>query len=79
MAHRCYDLWAMDKRIHIVLPEEVVKELDRIAGKRGRSHFIEEALSSRLRHERQMAAIREVAANPVKFDLELSLGDIRIT
>jgi len=55
----------MDKRIHIVLPEEVVEELDRVAGKRGRSNFIQQALANRLRHERQMAAIRYAAEHPL--------------
>src|SRR6478672_680416 len=61
----------MDRRIHIVLSDELMADLDRLVGKRGRSRFIEEAVRSRLRHDLQMAAIRKAAANPVKFDLDL--------
>jgi hypothetical protein len=39
-----------------VLPEELVEEVDKIAGKRGRSRFIAEAVEAQLRRERQKAA-----------------------
>jgi|SRR3954451_19683851 len=48
----------MDKRIHVVLSNELMTELDRLVGKRARSRFIEEAVSARLKSERQRAAIR---------------------
>jgi|RhiMethySRZTD1v2_1073278.scaffolds.fasta_scaffold150244_2 metal-responsive CopG/Arc/MetJ family transcriptional regulator len=34
----------MSKRIHIVLPDRTLKVLDRVAGKRGRSRYISEAV-----------------------------------
>ena len=44
-------------RTHIVMPKELVKEIDRLAGPRGRSAFVTEAVEEKLRHER----LREIA------------------
>jgi hypothetical protein len=35
-------------RTHIVVPETLIHEVDRIAGKRRRSHFVEEAIREKL-------------------------------
>ena len=35
-------------RTHIVVPEALIQEVDRIAGKRRRSHFVEEAIREKL-------------------------------
>ncbi len=43
-------------RTHVVLPENLVREVDELAGKRKRSRFIAEAVQAKLRHERQKAA-----------------------
>jgi hypothetical protein len=51
----------MASRTHIVLPEEMIEEIDRIAGKRKRSQFIEEAVRERLIIERQRTAVRAAA------------------
>jgi metal-responsive CopG/Arc/MetJ family transcriptional regulator len=48
-------------RTHVVLPTELVEEIDRIAGKRKRSEFIEETLRERLIRERQREAFRQCA------------------
>lgn len=48
-------------RTHVVLPDEVVKGVDELVGKRRRSRFIAEAVSERLRRERLLKAIREGA------------------
>lgn len=48
-------------RTTITLPEEHLAEIDRLAGPRGRSGFIADAVTERLRHERLGRAIRETA------------------
>ncbi len=48
-------------RAHIILPEELVGEVDRLAGKRGRSRFIEEAVQERVRREKLRAALHSTA------------------
>lgn len=48
-------------RAHLVLSEEVVKEIDELVGKRKRSWFIEEAVREKLRRERQSAALAATA------------------
>ena len=35
-------------RAHIVVPEKLVQEVDRVAGKRRRSRFVEEAIREKL-------------------------------
>jgi predicted transcriptional regulator len=41
----------MATRAHIVLPEDLLQEVDRVAGKRKRSRFIEEAIRDKLSRE----------------------------
>lgn len=38
-------------RAHVVLPEELIEEVDHIAGKRKRSQFVEEAIREKLARE----------------------------
>jgi hypothetical protein len=56
-------------RAHLVLPDELVKEVDNLVGKRNRSRFIVEAARERLRRERLSKAIREGAGilDPKKY------------
>ena len=49
-------------RAHVVLPEEMIEEIDRVAGKRGRSKFIEEAVLERLALKRQREAMAKARA-----------------
>lgn len=52
-------------RIHISLPEQVVREVDELAGKRGRSAFIVKAVQKELDEERRWAAFdRAVGSIP---------------
>ncbi len=48
-------------RAHVVLPEELDEEVDRLAGKRTRSQFVEEAVRENLSREKLGAALRESA------------------
>jgi len=42
----------MSVRTNLLLPKELVRELDEVAGPRGRSRFVAEAVAYRLRRER---------------------------
>lgn len=49
------------KRMHVVIPEDTVKAIDSIVGKRRRSHFIAQALSEKLQQLRTIKAIDNAA------------------
>ena len=44
-------------RTHIVVPEDLVQEVDRVAGKRKRSHFVEAAIREKLARQALGAAL----------------------
>jgi predicted transcriptional regulator len=48
-------------RTHVVLPEELVEEIDRLAGPRKRSQFIEEAVRARVEREKLGEALKASA------------------
>jgi metal-responsive CopG/Arc/MetJ family transcriptional regulator len=48
-------------RTHVVLPDDLVKEVDALVGKRRRSAFIAEAAQDRLRRERLARVLEETA------------------
>lgn len=50
-------------RAHIVLPDDLVEEVDKLVGRRGRSAFITGATRERLRRERFLKTVREVAGS----------------
>lgn len=49
----------MVTRTHIVLPEDLIEQVDKIAGKRKRSRFIEEAIRQMLSREALRKALDE--------------------
>ena len=49
------------KRTHVVVPEELVKEIDRISGKRKRSQFITQAVRKEIRRLKFLQAVKETA------------------
>ena len=51
----------MAVRTNLLLPEALLKEVDRFAGPRGRSRFVTEALEAKLKRERLRVAIKESA------------------
>lgn len=78
----------MKTKAHLVFPEEILKEVDQIAGKRKRSLFIVEATQEKLERERFLKALEETKgvwiANrhpelKTKRDLELYLREKRRT
>ncbi len=47
------------QRAHIVLPEELVEEIDAVVGPRGRSAFLVETAQAELRRRRLLAFLRD--------------------
>ena len=51
----------MNTRTHVVIPKELVAEIDTVVGKRGRSMFITNAAEKELLRLRQSAALKAAA------------------
>jgi hypothetical protein len=49
------------KRTHIVIPEPLVNEIDRVVGKRGRSQFLMQAAEKELRRLQQIKALERAS------------------
>ena len=49
------------RRTHIVIPEPLVSEIDRLVGKRRRSEFLTQAAEKELRRLRQIRALEGIA------------------
>ena len=48
-------------RTNLTLPEELMQEVDDLAGPRGRSRYVAEAVAQRVKRDRLGKAIRETA------------------
>ena len=48
-------------RTNLLLPEDLVKEVDHFAGPRGRSRYVAEALTERLRRDRRREVVEATA------------------
>ena len=51
----------MNVRTNLLLPEDLVKQVDHFAGPRGRSRYVADALRARLRRDRLKEAIETTA------------------
>jgi Arc/MetJ-type ribon-helix-helix transcriptional regulator len=51
------------RRTHIVIPEPLVSEIDRLVGKRGRSEFLAQAAEKELRRLQQIKALEGAAGS----------------
>jgi hypothetical protein len=51
------------RRAHIILPEELVEEIDQPVGRRGRSGFITRAATAELKRVRQLNALQKAAGS----------------
>ncbi len=47
----------MGARVHVTLPADLLERVDRVAGKRRRSRFVEEAVREKLAREAQRATL----------------------
>jgi metal-responsive CopG/Arc/MetJ family transcriptional regulator len=73
--------------MHIELADELVAELDRVAGRRGRSAFVRTAVQRALENERRWEAIESAAgtvhgghewdADPARWVRDQRRGDAR--
>ncbi len=52
-----------NKRIHIVIPEELASAIDALVGKRARSKFLADLAWYEVKRRRQLAALRAVAGS----------------
>ena len=50
-------------RIHIVIPEILAREIDRLVGKRGRSKFLTQAAEQELKRLRMLKALQRAAGS----------------
>ena len=50
----------MSVRTNLLLPEDVVKTLDRVAGPRGRSRYVAEAVRERARRDERQALLGQM-------------------
>lgn len=57
------------RRIHVLLPESLVKRIDEMVGKRERSSFIAEVLEDEVRRRRTRAALRELDGSLADVDI----------
>ncbi len=48
-------------RTHVVMDDEVLEQIDEIAGRRGRSRFLEEAAKEKIARLRLLETLRETA------------------
>lgn len=53
----------MTVRTNLLLPRELVEEVDRFAGPRGRSRYVAEALEERLRRDRLRIAVESTSGS----------------
>ncbi len=58
----------MPIRAHVILPEDLLERVDRVAGKRRRSRFVEEAVREKLAREAQKATLEAGAGILSKED-----------
>ena len=49
------------KRTHVVVPEELIREVDRLSGKRKRSQFITQAIKREIQRLNYIMAVKETA------------------
>lgn len=56
-------------RAHVVMPPELVEEVDEIVGKRERSEFLTEAVADKLRRQQPLAAAEAAMGSLKDIDI----------
>ncbi len=75
MAHCKWDSQMGSQRAHIILPQELIEEIDSVVGPRGRSAFLVETARAELRRRRLLTFLRDDQPAWVESDHpELSAG-----
>ena len=54
----------LTKRAHVILPVDLVSDIDKLVGKRGRSAFLTELAQREIKLRRQREVLRETAETP---------------
>jgi hypothetical protein len=57
------------RRAHIVMPAELVEEIDAQVGPRRRSRFVQEAVEEKLRRQRLRASLADMAGSLAEVDI----------
>jgi len=57
------------RRAHIVMPAELIEAVDAQVGPRGRSQFVQEAVAEKLRRQRILADLDEMAGSLANVDI----------
>jgi metal-responsive CopG/Arc/MetJ family transcriptional regulator len=63
-------------RTNLTLPEQLLREVDRIAGPRGRSRYVAEAVAQRVKRDRLGAAIGAAAGVMVGSQHQMSRDEV---
>jgi hypothetical protein len=56
-------------RTHLIVPKELIEEVDRLVGPRRRSEFIASAVDEKVRREKVLQAVREAVKLPADRDI----------
>lgn len=57
------------RRVHVILPDAILQEVDAQVGPRGRSEFIQEAVEEKLNCLRRVAAFSRIAGSIVDGEI----------
>ncbi|HEX6139142.1 MAG TPA: hypothetical protein VF013_01600 [Candidatus Limnocylindria bacterium] len=63
-------------RTNLTLPADLLAEVDAVAGPRGRSRYVAEAVAARVRRDKLGAAIRSTAGITARRGARLSRDDV---
>ncbi|MGH2488446.1 MAG: ribbon-helix-helix protein, CopG family [Candidatus Limnocylindria bacterium] len=63
-------------RTNLTLPEELLEEVDALAGPRGRSRYVAEAVAQRVKRDKLGKAIRETAGILVGTPYQMSRDEV---
>ena len=63
-------------RTNLTLPEDLLSEVDELAGPRGRSRYVAEAVAQRVKRDKLGKAIRETAGIMVGSPYQMSRDDV---
>jgi metal-responsive CopG/Arc/MetJ family transcriptional regulator len=63
-------------RTNLTLPQELLREVDDLAGPRGRSRYVAEAVAQRVRRDRLGKAIRETAGMLVGTPHQMNRAEV---
>jgi len=63
-------------RTNLTLPEDLIREIDEIAGPRGRSRYVADAVAQRLKRDRLRRAVEAAAGSLVRNGRAMSRDEV---